>query len=113
MEKRGKVEKKQNRVRIRKSYSKEKFLFELNKEDWNFQNNNMNNNVDKAEETLENNIAKLSNNLRRALSKVAPIKIINVRREEEPWKQGDDTEKLMNDVKSKWNNMKKIQKMHN
>ena len=39
---------------------------------------------------MEKNVTKLTKNLRRALAKVAPIKVINVRKEQEPWKENDE-----------------------
>ena len=63
------------RVRIRKEYSKEKFLNELDKEDWVFKNTKEGERVINIE-IIDHNIRKLTKNLKKALSSIAPIKII-------------------------------------
>ena len=77
------------RVRVRNNYSKEGLLNKLDKSNWNFKRAEGPDGITRATQ-VENNINKLSKNLRKALSKV------------EPWKQHKDIINKTKEVETSW-----------
>ena len=71
-------------IRIRKNYSKEKFLWELDKECWDFPKRDARCQYEKVK-FLEESVTKLNGNITRALSRIAPVRIKNPKCNE-PWK---------------------------
>ena len=85
------VGQRQQRVRSRKSYSKERFARELIKCDWAIPKWEGKRQSKKVR-ILEDMIRRLTSNLNQSLDKIAPIKTVNFRREKKnpvlfPWEK--------------------------
>ena len=75
---------KQMRTRVKKNYSKKAILEELDKHDWNVEDWE-NKSFREKIFILESAVDKFNHNIQTSLDKIAPIKMINMRKEREPW----------------------------
>ena len=97
---------KQKRVRVRKNYSKEALLEELDNCSWTLDSVNDNTTMTEKIQILEKTVDMVNYNLNKALDKVAPFKIVNQRKEQEPWKNEDEVKKQFLNEKEAWETYK-------
>ena len=95
----------QAKVRVRRGYTKEKYLWELDKECWNFPSPSSSTQEEKVM-VLESSVAKLVRNLRNGLDRIAPINIINLKTIQEPWRNDHQVKELMQLERQLWKEWK-------
>ena len=96
---------KEIRTRVRKRYTKEGFLTELDRRDWTLEQKSGKNRVEQIG-LLERTVKKLVNNVKDSLRNLAPIKLINMRAEEEPWVEDHDVVKMKEKERVLWKSWK-------
>ena len=91
----------QARIRSRRNYSKEKYLWELDKENWDFSGAGE---LTRSEKIafLEESLSKFNGNVTRALNRIAPIKMKNLKANEEPWKDEEVLKNLIDEERHLW-----------
>ena len=92
---------KQIKIRIRKNYTKDKFLWELDRESWIFPDPHGKSKYEKIN-ILEESVSKFNKNITTALNRVAPMKIVNIKSTEEPWKNNEEVKNIVEKERKLW-----------
>ena len=97
---------KQIRKIIRKKYTKEGFLHELDKKDWNFCIME-NNTPGKRSKNLENLVEQYTENICQSLDVVAPIKTVNIKTKQNSGRNSEEIRRQQENEKSAWTEWKR------
>ena len=95
----------QQRNRYRKNYSKKSLLEELDAMNWDDIEIQQSEKIEENHTEimiLENRVQRLTNNLNKALDKIAPMKTMNMRTTREPWINRDNLSKQKQKEKESW-----------
>ena len=96
----------QHRARVRKQYSKTALLNELDRCNWELPENDSNNPKDRILK-LEEVVNKLNINMKTALEKIAPMKVLNKRVTREPWRCDEEVLRAYEKESKLWTEWKK------
>ena len=96
---------KQTKARLRKNYSKENFLNELDKRNWTMSTNGSER-PGKRKKNLEKFVEKYTKNITESLESIAPIKTINIRTGTDKWKGSSEIKDQLEIERKKWTDWK-------